>query len=41
MRMIGNWMAQIIKDHENVELQEEIREKVKALCSRFVVYGGM
>ncbi|MCK5159578.1 MAG: serine hydroxymethyltransferase [Candidatus Heimdallarchaeota archaeon] len=41
MRMIGNWMSDIIKDHENVELQDEIREKVKALCGKFGVYGGL
>jgi len=41
MQQIGKWMADIIQDHENLELQEEIKEKVKELCSRFPVYEDL
>jgi len=38
MRLIGQWIAEIIKDRTNLELQEHIKERVKELCSKFPVY---
>ena len=41
MQQVGEWMARIIKDHENIPLQDEIRLKVKELCSKFPVYENL
>ena len=41
MQLIGNWISDIIKDYPNTELQKEIKEKVKELCSKFPVYEGL
>jgi glycine hydroxymethyltransferase len=41
MQQIGKWIADIIKDYENIELQEQIKLKVKELCSKFPVYEGL
>ena len=38
MRIVGNWISQIIKDSENLELQKTISKQVKELCSNFPVY---
>ena len=41
MQQVGQWMASIIKDHENIELQQEIKVKVKDLCSKFPFYENL
>tara|TARA_Y100000310_G_scaffold306787_1_gene348239 strand:+ start:4762 stop:6006 length:1245 start_codon:yes stop_codon:yes gene_type:complete len=41
MRIIGQWISDIIKNHTNIELQDEIRTKVKQLCSKFPVYEDL
>jgi len=41
MKQIGKWMAMIIKDMENEELQEKIRSEVEALCKKFPVYQNL
>ncbi len=41
MKIIGDWISQIIKDKENQELQKEINKKIKELCAKFPVYEGM
>ncbi len=38
MHQLGDWMAKVIKDPENKDLQNEVRNQVKALCSEFPVY---
>ena len=38
MKIIGSWIAQIIKDVDNESLQEKIKGKVKELCSKFRFY---
>ena len=38
METIANWMSQIISDIDNVSLQQEIRNEVKALCEKFPIY---
>lgn len=38
MQLIGNYIAQIIKDPENQDLQKTINQKVKTLCSNFPIY---
>ncbi|HIJ10782.1 TPA: serine hydroxymethyltransferase [Candidatus Woesearchaeota archaeon] len=39
MRLIGTWMAMVIKDMKNTSLQHEIREKVWELCEKFPLYS--
>ncbi len=41
MEVIGAWMAQVIKDPENKELKEKIKNSVKELCGRFPVYESL
>ncbi len=41
MQQIGAWIAQVIKDPENQELQKSINQKVKKLCSEFPIYEGL
>lgn len=38
METIANWMSQIISDIDNISLQQEIRNEVKALCEKFPIY---
>lgn len=38
MELIAGWMNRIVLDIDNVELQQEIREDVKALCEKFPIY---
>lgn len=38
MEKIGKWIADVIKDYKNMNLQEIIREKVKVLCDVFPFY---
>lgn len=40
MQQVGQWIAEIIKDKNNLELQQQIKLKVKDLCSKFPVYQG-
>ena len=35
MKIIGEWIAQILKDRENKKLQKRIKAEVKALCKKF------
>lgn len=37
MRLIGSWIAQIIKDHENKTLKDEIKGEVHDLTKRFPI----
>lgn len=37
MRIIGSWIAQIIKDPENVKLRQEIKKEVLQLTKRFPI----
>jgi len=41
MQQIGQWISDIIKDRDNPELQQQIKNKVKDLCSRFPVYENL
>ena len=41
MRLIGKWISDIIKDRNNIELQQQIKIKVKELCSKFPVYENL
>ena len=41
MKQVGIWIADIIKDYNNQELQKEIKEKIKHLCAKFPVYEGL
>ena len=38
MKMVGQWISDIIKDRNNIELQQQIKAKVKELCAKFPVY---
>lgn len=38
MKIIGEWVAKVLKDRDNTELKERIRENVKDLCAQFPVY---
>lgn len=38
MELIAGWMNRIVLDIDNIELQQEIREDVKALCEKFPIY---
>ncbi len=38
MKIIGNWIADIIFDSQNTLMKQEIKKKVKELCERFVFY---
>ena len=40
MEMIGDWIASILVDLENVNLQEEIKQEVKQLCENYPVNTG-
>jgi glycine hydroxymethyltransferase len=40
MEMIGDWIASILVDLENVNLQEKIMQEVKQLCGNFPVNPG-
>ncbi len=41
MRLVGNWMSQVIKEPENEELQKTINKQIKELCSKFPVYSDL
>lgn len=38
MHQLGDWMAKVIKDPENKDLQNDVSNQVKSLCSEFPVY---
>jgi len=38
MKIVGEWISQVIKEPENIELLKKINKEVKELCSRFPVY---
>ena len=41
MKDVGLWMAEVIKDMNNVSLKEKIKGEVNELCKEFPVYEGM
>jgi len=41
MQQIGAWIASIIKDMENEDLQASIKKDVEALCKKFPVYEDL
>lgn len=41
MRLIGQWISEIIKDRNNIKLQKQINTRVKELCSKFPVYENL
>jgi glycine hydroxymethyltransferase len=41
MRKIGQWLAAIIKDPDNKEMQAEIKDEVEALCAEFPIQPGL
>jgi glycine hydroxymethyltransferase len=38
MKQIGQWIAQVLKDPENMALKEKVRVEVKQLCQKFPIY---
>lgn len=38
MKIIGNWIAQVIRDHQNESLLEKIKDQVRELCLKFPIY---
>lgn len=38
MKMIGEWIANLLKDPMNIELIQQVKHQVAALCQRFPVY---
>ncbi len=38
MKLIGKWIADVIKEHKNPELLKEVRDRVKELCGKFRFY---
>ncbi|MFH1873995.1 MAG: serine hydroxymethyltransferase [Pseudomonadota bacterium] len=38
MEMIGNWMAEVLKDITNEGKQKEIKQEIKKLCQKFPIY---
>ena len=41
MRLIGSWMAAVLKDMDNTSLKQNIREEVKQLCLQFPIYQDL
>ncbi len=39
VRDVANWMCDIMDDHENQAVLDQVRAKVSELCARFPVYG--
>jgi glycine hydroxymethyltransferase len=39
VRQVANWMCDIMDDHENEAVLDQVRAKVSELCARFPVYG--
>lgn len=38
MKQIGKWISQVLKDPENISLQQKIKQQVKELCAKFPIY---
>lgn len=38
MKMVGNWILEVLKDHESTQVQEKVRQEVLELCKSFPVY---
>lgn len=38
MKVIGGWIAQILRDPENTELKNKVKNQVKDLCKGFPIY---
>ncbi len=38
MKTVGEWIAKVVKDHENSELKAKIKADIKELCGKFVFY---
>lgn len=41
MRLVGKWIADVIKQPHNTTLQQQIREQVLFLCNQFPVYEDL
>src|SRR3989338_77717 len=41
MKLVGEWMAQVIKDMNNTALKQKIKSEVEELCKKFPVYEGL
>ncbi len=41
MKIVGEWMAKVIKNMDNTDLKQRIKEKVKDLCLQFPVYDNL
>ena len=39
MKQVGEWMARVIKDRENAELKQRIKQEVNELCGQFPIYA--
>ncbi|MCD6547395.1 MAG: serine hydroxymethyltransferase [Nanoarchaeota archaeon] len=39
MKIIGEWISQIINDYKNEKLQKKIKQEVKELCEKFPLFG--
>lgn len=39
MRLLANWMSDVLDDIQDVKTQERVRKEVIALCQKFPVYG--
>jgi len=38
MKIVGKYIADVIKDYQNIELQKKTSEEIKKLCAKFPVY---
>jgi len=38
-QQVAKWICDILDDIQNLQLQQQIKEQVRALCARFPVYG--
>jgi len=41
MKIIGEWISQILNDIDNADLQKSINKQVKQLCSCYPIYGDL
>jgi len=41
MKQVGKYIADIIKDYNNIELQNKIKQEIKKLCAEFPVYQDL
>jgi glycine hydroxymethyltransferase len=38
MRLIAGWISEVLSDHENETVQNQVRSRVKQLCEQFPIY---